>query len=149
MITRPLELAARLRPEPRNLDWLFFVNGGLLAVFFGLFGSPFVLAPGLSLNFRLPAVAGAEANARPPTHVISIVNAEQIFTDDGWRKLTDLKGWLLQQKKDGRAPLLLVRGSAEVQASVLAEISNAADAAGFGVLWAADELAGGAKKGGR
>ena len=119
---------------------MFFVNGGLLAVFFGLFGSPLVLAPGLGLNFRLPRVEGADANARAPTHVISVVNAEQIFTDDGLRKLTDLKGWLLQQKKEGtRSPLLLVRGSGEVPTSVLAEISSAAAAAGFEVLMAAVE----------
>lgn len=149
MITRPLNLAARLRPEPRSFDWLFFVSGGLLAVFFGLFGSPFVLAPGLGLNFRLPTVQGADANARPPTHVISVVNAEQIFTDDGLRKLGDLQGWLLQQRKGTRPPLLLVRGSEEVPMSVLADISSAAAAAGFEVLLAAGEPAGATKKGGR
>ena len=46
MITRPLDLASKLRPEPRNFDWLFFVNAGLLVLFFVLFGSRFVLAPG-------------------------------------------------------------------------------------------------------
>ncbi len=152
MITRPLDLAARLRPEPRSFDWLFFVNGGLLALFFGLFGSHFVLAPGMSLNFRLPTVPGADGNARPPTHVISVINSEQIFTVDGQRKLSELKGWLLQQKKDpARKSLLLVRGSADGQISVLAEISSAASAAGFEVLWAAgeSETPGKAREGGR
>ena len=32
MITRPLDLASKLRPEPRNFDWLFFVNAGLLSL---------------------------------------------------------------------------------------------------------------------
>jgi biopolymer transport protein ExbD len=148
MITRPLDLGSRLRPPPRNFDWLFFVNGGLLAVFFGLFGSPFVLAPGLSLNFRLPTVPGAEANARSPTHVISVVNSEQIIMEDGFHKLSDLRGWLLKQKKGARPPLLLVRGSAEGQISVLAEISSAAAAAGFEVLWAAGEPANSRREGG-
>ncbi len=149
MITRPLDLASRLRPEPKNFDALFFVNGGLLAVFFGLFGSHFVLAPGLSLNFRLPVMPGTEANAQSPTHMISVVNAEQIFTDDGLRKLSDLRAWLAQQKKGAGTPLLLVRGSADVQTSVLVEISSAAAAAGFGVLWAAGEPAGAVKEKGR
>ena len=30
MITRPLDLASKMRPEPRNFDWLFYVNAGLL-----------------------------------------------------------------------------------------------------------------------
>ena len=47
MITRPLELSSRLRPEPRTFDWVFYVNGGLIVLFFSLFGSQFVLAPGL------------------------------------------------------------------------------------------------------
>lgn len=139
MITRPLDLTAKLRPEPRNLDWLFFVNAGLLGLFFALFGSPFVLAPGLGLNFRLPSVAGADANAKAFTHAISVVNGELILTDDGQRKLGELKGWLQQKAKGVKSPLLLVRGSAEMQISVLADISDAATAAGFEVLMAAGE----------
>ena len=36
MITRPLDIAAKLRPEPRNFDFLFFVNGGLLVLQLGV-----------------------------------------------------------------------------------------------------------------
>ena len=32
MITRPLDLASRLRPEPRSFDWLFYVNGGVIVL---------------------------------------------------------------------------------------------------------------------
>jgi biopolymer transport protein ExbD len=139
MITRPLDLASKLRPEPRNLDWLFFVNAGFLVLFFVLFGSRFVLAPGLGVDFRLPTIAGADAGARAPTHVVSVVNSGQIYTSDGLRKLNELKDWLAQNAKGTRAPLLLVRGSAGVPMSVLADISSAAAATGFDVLWAASE----------
>lgn len=139
MITRPLDLASKLRPEPRNFDWLFFVNAGLLVLFFSLFGSRFVLAPGLGIDFRLPAVAGATAGARAPTHVISVINSGQIFTSDGLRKLGDLRNWLAQNAKNTRAPLLLVRGSSGVPMSVLADIASAATATGYEVLWAASE----------
>ena len=139
MITRPLDLASKLRPEPRNFDWLFFVNSGLLVLFFGLFGSRFVLAPGLGVDFRLPAVVGASAAARAPTHVVSVVNSGQIFTSDGLRKLADLNEWRGQNAKGVRSPLLLVRGSSGVPMSVLAEIASAATAAGYEVLWAASE----------
>ena len=45
MITRPLDLAAKLRPPPRSFDALFWVNVGVVVGFFALFGSRFVLAP--------------------------------------------------------------------------------------------------------
>ena len=54
MITRPLDLASKLRPEPRSLDALFYVNVGVLALFFTMLGSRFVLAPGLGVDFQLP-----------------------------------------------------------------------------------------------
>jgi hypothetical protein len=60
-----------MRPEPRNFDWLFYVNGAALVFFFALFGSPFVLAPGLSAEFPPSRLAaGANANAKPITHSI-------------------------------------------------------------------------------
>lgn len=139
MITRPLDLASRLRPEPRNLDWLFFVNAGLLGLFFALFGSRFVLAPGLGVDFRLPVVAGANAGARPPTHVISITNGGQIFTNAGLQKMDEMGDWLLKQAVGVEAPLLLVRGGDRVPISVVADVASAARRAGFETIWAAEE----------
>ena len=149
MITRPLDLASRLRSEPRNLDAIFYVNVASLVLFFALFGSRFVLAPGLGVEFRLPAVAGANRGARAPTHVISVVNSGQIFTSEGLRNIGGLEEWLRQKAKGTKAPLLLVRGSAGVPMSVLAEISSAAAGAGFEVLWAASEPDSRGKDGGR
>jgi hypothetical protein len=60
MITRPLDLAGKLRPGPRNFDFVFLVNGGLIALFFTLFGSPYVLAPGLGVDFVMPEMSGAK-----------------------------------------------------------------------------------------
>ena len=64
MITRPLDLAAKLRPEPRRFDALFYVNVGVLALFFLVFGSRFVLAPGLGLDFKLPEMPAAHLPPR-------------------------------------------------------------------------------------
>jgi biopolymer transport protein ExbD len=141
-ITRPLELSSRLRETPRNFDWLFLVNVGLLGLFFTLFGSRFVLAPGLGVDFRLPTVAGADAGARPATHVISVINSGQIFTNDGLRKLSELGGWLKLQAEKTERPLLLVRAGADVPTSVLADVASAARGAGFEMIWAAGEPAG-------
>jgi len=139
MITRPLDLASKLRPEPRNFDWLFFVNAGLLVLFFSLFGSRFVLAPGLPLSFRLPAVAGAATQARPPTHVIGVISDKLIVTGDGLRKIEELQGWLGKQAARTKSPLLLVWAGEDLSMALLADVVNAANAAGFEVIWATGE----------
>lgn len=130
MITRPLDLASRLRPDPRNFDWLFYVNAGLIGLFFAVFGSSFVLAPGMGLDFRLPQAAGATAAAAVPTTVVSVTDSGQIFAD-GLRTIDQLGEWLRQEAAKTREPVLIVRASREVRVSLLAEIANAAAAAGF------------------
>ena len=159
MITRPLDLASRLRPEPRNFDWLFYVNGVALVFFFTLFGSPFVLAPGLSVEFRLPVAAGANANAKPITHAITVQASGQILTPHGNLKMEEVDGvlkmeqverWLADQAKTAKAPVLLVRGEAAVHQSVMVAISAAATKVGFvHVTWASVDAADSARTGGR
>jgi biopolymer transport protein ExbD len=138
MITRPLDLASKLRPDPRSFDWLFLVNGGLVVLFFTLFGSRFVLAPGVAV---LPAIAGATAGARVTTHQISVVSADQIFAGDGLRDLDQLNEWLVQQAKGARypTPVLLLQVNARVEFDVVARIGSMANANGFQVQIAAVE----------
>lgn len=148
MTTRPLDLASRLRPEPRSLDAMFFVNVALLVFFFALFGSHFVLAPGLGVDFRLPAIAGANANAKAPTHVISVLATGQIFTSHGARKIEEIYAYLAEQAQGTQEPVLLVRGDAAVPTSVVGIITSAAKRAGFAdVLWAVGEPSGGSSGG--
>lgn len=130
MITRPLDLASKLRPPPRNLDALFFVNAGLLAVFFMLFGSRFVLAPGLGLDFRIPELTGARAGAAPTQRVISVLPSGQIFAD-GLLSMPQLRDWLKAEARKLKDPSLLVRASAGVPLSELADIVSVAHQAGF------------------
>jgi biopolymer transport protein ExbD len=142
MITRPLDLAARLRPEPRNLDFWFYVNGGLLVLFFSLFGSRFVLAPGLGVDFRMPEMPGATAGAAPTDRVISVLPTGQIFAADGLVNFAQLREWLKTEAEKLKRPSLLVRASAGVPTSQLARIVSAATEAGFiRVIVGADEPA--------
>lgn len=129
MITRPLDLASRMRPEPRNFDWLFYVNAGVLVVFFAFFGSDLVLAPGLSV--RLPSAAGANANAKPATHFISVLATGQIYTAQGTLKIQQVETWLSAQAKTTKAPVLLIRGDVDVPMSVIATIGGTAAKVGF------------------
>ncbi len=152
MITRPLDLSSRLRPGPRGLDALFYVNVGALAVFFLVFGSRFVLAPGLAVDFALPR-ADAAATARLTTDVVIAVPASDMAVVDG--AVVDFNGlgeWL-RARINGAAAAgpdttetprlrLLVQASGSLPARDLARIYALAANAGFaGVLVATDEAA--------
>jgi biopolymer transport protein ExbD len=147
MITRPLDLASKLRPEPRRLDTLFYVNVGALALFFLVFGSRFVLAPGLGVDFKLPEMPGALPGV-VTTSTISVKNSGQIFAD-GLLSMAQLREWLKAEAKKNKHPSLLVRMSAGVPVSVQNEIVSAARTAGFGssITLAAEEPAGSAAPG--
>jgi len=139
MITRPLDLASRLRPPPRNFDWVFLVVGGLIVLFFDLFGSRFVLAPGLGVDFRLPTMPGALAGASATTsHVITITSGGfksggLVYAASGALNFKQLSDWLKAEAKTSRAPVLLVQASADVPMADLADINTLAKEAGF--LW--------------
>jgi len=132
MITRPLDLASKLRPEPRNFDFLFFVNGGLLVLFFFFFGSRFVLAPSLGVDFTLAQIP--DAGMAQTTHHISVKRDGMIFADNGQITLPQLRVWLDAQKKVTKQPVLLVLEDADVPSSVSTDIWTAAHEAGFGVV---------------
>jgi biopolymer transport protein ExbD len=136
MITHPLDLAARLRPPPRNFDVLFFVNGALILVFFVLFGSRFVLAPGLGVNFRLPEMAGT--GGAVATVVISLPRSDMVLVDDGMLNYAQLRGWLEKRARSEKGLALLVRADRQVPLEDLGIIAEMAARAGFtgGVQWA-------------
>ena len=146
MITRPLELASRLRSEPRSFDGLFYVNCGLIVLFFSLFGSQFVLAPGLGVNFQVPTMPGALAGAAPTTHRISVVRSDLIFVDEGAINSKQLRAWLEREAKKTKQPSLLVLVGAGVPTTDFTDIASAAHAAGFvHVQMAAQEPTGGGR----
>ena len=141
MITRPLDIASKLRQEPRNFDVIFYVNVGLIALFFTLCGSRFVLAPGLGVDFQIPTVSGATAGAVATDRFISVLPSGQIFAD-GLLNMNQLQEWLRVEAKKLRDPSLLVRASAGVPISQLTEIVSAAREAGFNrIVWGAEESA--------
>jgi biopolymer transport protein ExbD len=145
MITRPLDLASKLRREPGGSEWLFLVNGALIVLFFGFFSSKFVLAPALGVDFHLPAMAGANADAQPATHYLSVTDSGQIFVRDGLLRVDQLAGWLRERMAEVRSqkhppePVLLVQASAGVPMQISARIVGAAREAGFKVRLALEE----------
>jgi biopolymer transport protein ExbD len=139
MITRPLDLASKLRPAPRNFDLCFLVTTGLIVLAFGLLGSRFVLAPGLGLDFRLPEMTGARAEAAKITHDIAVKDAGLIIAEEGSITSKRLGEWLKEEAKTTQEPTLLVRADARVTSEEQAKIVGIARAAGFRVVWAAQE----------
>jgi biopolymer transport protein ExbD len=140
MIARPLDLASRLRPPSQGTGALHYVNVGLLGLFFTLFGSRFVLAPGLGVDFQLPEMAGAQAGAAQATHVISVLRSGQIFSENGLVDSGQLREWLKDRaSRAGPRPTLLIRASSGVTLSELVSIEDAAHEAGFRVLLGAEE----------
>lgn len=112
------------------MDSLFYVNAGLIVLFFFLFGSRFVLAPGLGVDFQMPTMAGAMAGVRTTECVISVGPSGQIFAD-GLLDLRQLRDWLQVQAKKTKEPSLLIRASTGVRVEDLTDIISAARAAGF------------------
>ncbi len=131
MITRPLDLASKLRPEPRNFDFLFLVNGGLIVLFFSMFWSGFVLAPGLPADFHLPVLPGARVEAVATTHTISLLRGGLILAPGGKLELPQLRKWLKAEAMTTKQPVLLVLAGTDVTIGDLTDIRTAAQEAGF------------------
>jgi len=89
-----------------------------------------VLAPGLGVDFRMPELVGARAGAATTQRVISVLPSGQIFAD-GLLNKPQLRLWLKAEAAKLKAPSLLVRASAGVPLSELADIISIAHEAGF------------------
>jgi biopolymer transport protein ExbD len=141
MITHPLDLAARLRPPPRNFDGLFLVNGGLLVLFFLLCGSRFVLAPGLGVTFALPEMPGAIAGSARATVVISVPRSDMVLVDEGMLNYPQLRAWLQKRVGQEKGLVLLVRADRRVPSEDMGIVAQMAMQAGFaGVQWAMEPV---------
>jgi len=129
MITRPLDIASHLQPPPRSFDALFYINGGVLALFLMFFGSRFVLAPGVDL--QLPEVPGAVRGAALTTAYVSVLRSGQIFTEEGLVTMAQLQAWLKTRAQQNKTPSLLIRADRDVPMHAVTDIAAAAYAAGF------------------
>jgi biopolymer transport protein ExbD len=135
MITRPLDLASSLRRPPRNFDWLFYVNFGLIALFFVLFGSRFVLSPALAVDgedLRLADVPHDTAGLVASTLVVSVKANGQMFVDpNGLVNDEQLRVWLGIRAKRTPGATLLIRPDQAVRFDEVAKISVAAKEVGL------------------
>ena len=146
MITRPLELQSRLSPPPRDLDFIAWVNLGMLVLFFSLLGSRFVLAPGLLVgagegSFHLPAATNQQ-RAATASIVVSYRQDNVILFEGAIVKLPELRQRLEAYAQKHPGEVLLLLADKHVSAQALTDLSVMAQAAGFAyVLMAAEHPA--------
>lgn len=128
MVTQPLDLVAHLRRTPRNLDVFFYADIALLAVFFVLMGSQFVLAPGMPME--LPSVEGSSELGRPADLVVSMRGDNVVLFEGGLFPLAGFGPRLAAIVKARGAETVLVRVDRQVTAQGLLDLCIAARAAG-------------------
>ncbi|MDI1247334.1 MAG: biopolymer transporter ExbD [Lacunisphaera sp.] len=148
MITRPLELESRMSPPPRDLDFVAWVNVGVIVLFFGLFGSNFVLAPGLPVGVGeqgtlvLPSVGAASQGAGTASVVVSYRSDNMILFEGGmYLSLSELRKHMdkVGYTKQHPGAVMLVRADRQVTVQAFADLCEMAREVGFAnVLLAAE-----------
>jgi biopolymer transport protein ExbD len=143
MITRPLELESRLSAAPRDLDFVAWVNVAVIALFFGLLGSRFVLAPGLLIGvgnegFELPTTAGLQ-NSRTASVVVSYRRDDVILFEGAIVKLPELRHRLEIYAKQHPGEVLLLLADRRVSVQAMTDLSAMAQSVGFAYVQMAGE----------
>ncbi|HEU5078109.1 MAG TPA: hypothetical protein VFT72_02805 [Opitutaceae bacterium] len=135
MITRPLDLSTRLRGEPRNFDYLYWINGVIIALFFTFFGSRFVLSPGVAMgkSEKMLVFTNAVSGAVPTQLTLQIAQGGQLYVDTGFVTFEKLREWLATQAKQNPGATLLVLAHPSNSAELLSKITDAAESVGIKV----------------
>lgn len=131
MITRPLDLSARLRPALHGYEFVFYLNAGLIALFFMLFGSRFVLSPGLGIDFSVPVMPAALEGAVSTDVVVSVKGANLAFVEGAKVDFAGLRSHLKERAKGVAGLRLLVQADASLTARDMTEVYDMAREAGF------------------
>ncbi len=138
MITRPLELESRMSPPPRDLDFVAWVNVGVIVLFFSLLGSRFVLAPGVSIGLAddanplvLPQGGGTLESTGTAAVVVSYRRDNVILFEGGMFSLTDLRKQMEVYAKKHPGAVMLVRADRQVSFQAGLELADMARSVGF------------------
>ena len=145
MITHPLDLQSRLSPPPRDLDFFAWVNVALIVLFFGLLGSRFVLAPGLTIGvgnesaLELPQISGANEGAGPASVVVSYRRDNVILFEGGMYTLPELRKHMETYARLHPGAVMLVRADRQVSMQAFLDLCDMARQVGFANVLAAAE----------
>ncbi len=139
MITRPLDLESHLSAPPRDLDFFAWVNVGVIVLFFSLFGSRFVLEPGVPIGVGDPnqlvlPQGGGEfkgTSTGPASVVVSYRRDNVILFEGGMYSLPALQKQMAGYAKKHPGAVMLVRADRQVSMQAFLDLCNMAHAVGF------------------
>jgi biopolymer transport protein ExbD len=135
MITRPLDLSSQLRKAPSSFDWVFYVNFGLIALFFVLFGSRFVLSPALAVDGKdltLSTASDTVTSNLPSTLSMSVkANGQKLVDPNGLVTMEQLKVWLAERAQRTPGATMLVLADAAVRNDEMVAILTAVKEVGL------------------
>lgn len=129
MITRPLDLEARLSPPPRDFAAVAWVNAGVIVLFFSLLGSRFILAPGLLIE--LPKADAASITAVPTSTVINYSRDNVIMFEGGIYTLTELRARLAAYARQHPGAIVQVNADKQVSAQAVTDLGGLVSSFGF------------------
>lgn len=132
MKARPFDFEAHLHTKSRRLDVVPFIDACLIVIFFSLFGSSYVFAPGITIH--LPESRTAAVDALPVYEVLTvgeIEGSERILFDGRIYSLDTFEQGLLSAGPDRGETTLLIRMDQAVSVRTLSEVCDIARAAGF------------------
>lgn len=143
MITRPFDLESRLSAPPRDFNAIAWVNVCVIALFFSVLGSRFVLAPGLLLKvdsaaFGLPTTPGVQ-NVRTAAVVVGYRRDDVIMFDGAIITLPQLRERLTAYAHQHPGEVLLLLADRQVSVKALADLSAMAQSIGFAYVQIAAE----------
>ncbi len=146
MITRPLDLESRLNKPPRDFDVFFWVNAGVVALMFVLFGSRFVLAPGQIMDvggpgagIELPQVNAGSQGAGAASVVVSYRRDNVLLFEGGKYTLSELRQQMTAYVREHPRAVLLVRADRQVSMQAFLDLCDMARKAGFASVLIAAE----------
>lgn len=144
MITKPLELESRLSPPPRDLDFVSWVNVGVICLFFSLLGSRFVLAPGLLVgtgneSIAIPQTAHPQLS-RTASVVVSYRSDNVILFEGAIVKRAELEQRLAAYAKKRPGEVLLLIADKNVTLQAVSDLSALAQSLGFAYVQTANEV---------
>lgn len=135
MITRPLDLSARLGRPPRDLDVMHWVTVAAIVLFFSLAGSRFVLAPGLFIGsnaLSLPKAGAAAQDVRTAPNIVSFRRDNMILFGGGrYQRIEELRAPLEALAREHPDTALLVVADEQVSMVAMGRLAELAYEAGF------------------
>lgn len=126
MITRPLDLQSRLKPPSKRLNPLPLFDVLLIAFFFSLFSSSFVLSPGLTIN--LPE--GGSGPGLPATAVLTVHSDDMLLFEGRILNMSGLAEALRDHASGPGEENLLIRFDRNVSVQTLLAVAETARAEG-------------------